>query len=122
MGCGQSYVEVTERFATQVKSAVNPDELQTWATNLIARTSPKSYDRAINAKAAGIPKGLLGLSDYPPDVWVSPSQDDSYVTIGYGDRMEHIGLYVGDKSFKAESDKLIYVVPWEPGIYFWHER
>lgn len=122
-GCGQSYVERTEQFSKRVKSVVSADELQAWATNAIANTPAKdNRDISVNPKATGIPKGLLGFSDYPPDVDISRDANDAYVIVSYGDVLDHMGLYVGDKSFKAESDEQIYVVQWQPGIYFWHQR
>jgi ABC-type glycerol-3-phosphate transport system substrate-binding protein len=120
-GCGQGYVERTEQLSKRVKSVVNPDELQAWATNVIAKTSAKNGDISVNPTATGIPKGLLGFSDYPPDVFVSRDGGGGYVVVSFGDFLDHMGLYVGDKSFKAESDQQIYVVPWQPGIYFWHQ-
>jgi hypothetical protein len=122
VGCGESYVKQTDRFAAQVRSTVNPDELQAWATNMIAKTPSRTGNTPVSAKTTGIPKGLLRLSDYPPDVWVSGDGSNACVTVGYGDGgLGHLGLYVGDKSFKTESDQQIYVVSWQPGIYFWHE-
>ena len=122
VGCGQGYVKQTERFAAQIKSTVNAEELQAWATNLIAKTPLKNGDTSVNPKATGIPKGLLGLSNQEPDVWVSRNGGDVNIVVGYGNGdLGHLGLYVGNKSFKVESDQQIYVVPWQPGIYFWHE-
>ena len=117
-GCGQGYVERTEQFSKRVKGVVNPDELQAWATNVIATTPAKRGDTSVNPKATGFPKGLLSLFDYPPDVWVARNDGDAYVVICYGSGMGHIGLYVGDKSFRTESDQQIYVVQWQPGVYF----
>jgi len=37
--CASENVEQTEKFATQFKSAVNANELQAWATNLVAKTT-----------------------------------------------------------------------------------
>ena len=121
-GCGQSYVERTDQLSKRVKSVVNPDELQAWATNVIAMTPAKNGDNPVYPNTKGIPKGLLGVSDYPPDVCVYHDAGGAYVVVSYGDFLDHIGLYVGDKSFKAESDQQIYVVPWQSGIYFWHQR
>ena len=121
-GCGQSYIERTEQFSKRVKSVVNPDELQAWATNVIATMPAKNGDTSVNPKATGIPKGLLGISDDPPDVFVSRDSGGGYVVVSFGDFLDDIGIYVGDKSFKAESDQQIYVVRWQPGIYFWHQR
>ena len=118
-GCGQSYIERTEQLSKRVKSVVNPDELQAWATNAIANIAAKHGDFSVNPKATGIPKGMLGFSDDPPDVFVS--SDGSCVVVCYGDFLDHMGLYVGDKSFKAESNQQLYVVAWQPGIYFWHQ-
>jgi hypothetical protein len=119
VGCGEGYVKQTNRFAARIRSTVNPDELQVWATNVIATTPAKHGDTSVSPK--GIPKGLLGLSDYPPAIWVSRDGGNVCVVVGYGSGLGHLGLYVGDKSIKAESDQQIYVVPWQPGIYFWCE-
>ena len=118
--CGQGYVERTQQFAAQVKRVVNADELQTWATNLIAKTPNGNRDAGMNPEAAGIPKGFLGFyEDQPtPDVWVSDADAGAYVVICYGSGFGHWGLYVGDKSFKQESTQQFYVVPWQAGIYF----
>lgn len=121
-GCGQSYVDRTDQFSMRVKSVVNPDELQAWATNLIAQTPATNRDVSVSPKATGTPKGLLGISDDPPDVYVSRDSGGGYIVVSFGDFLDHIGLYVGDKSFKAKSDQQIYVVSWQPGIYFWHQR
>jgi hypothetical protein len=120
-GYGQGYVERTQQFATQVKRVVNPDELQAWATNLIAKTPSGNRNAGMNPRVAGIPKGFLDFyEDQPtPDVWVSVGDGGACVVICYGSGFGHWGLYVGDKSSKQESTQQFYVVPWQPGIYFW---
>lgn len=120
-GCGQGYIERTEQFSKRVKSVVNPNELQAWATNLIAKTPSGGQTGMVNVKAPDIPAGVLAIykDDPPPDLYVSSGEGGPYVIICYGSGLGHWGLYVGDKSLKQESSEQIYVVTWQPGIYFW---
>ena len=121
VGCGQGYVKQTEQFAAQVKSVVNPDELQAWATNLIAKTSVTD-GRSVDVKQEDIPNFVRGIytNDPPEFVEVIGRKEGSFVLIAYGGGFGHWGLYVGNPAFKEKSSQNCYVVQWKPGIYFWN--
>ena len=119
-GCELGYVKDTAKFAGRVKSVANPDELQAWATNLIAKTEITA-STPLAVKQADIPKALRGLYEYPPDAdIVGPvGSTASYVEIWYGSGSGHLGLYIGDSTLAMTSSKTHYIVPWKPGVYFW---
>lgn len=119
-GCGQGYVKRTEQFSERVKSVVNPDELQAWATNLIANTPITDRKTPVYLKEVDIPKYIRAIyNEYPEDVEVVGSDAGTYVVVCYGSGNGHWGLYVGSPTLHQESDANFYVVPWKPGIYFW---
>jgi len=119
VGCGQGYVEQTDKFAAQVKSSVNPDELQSWATNLIAKT-PVSSPGGVEEK--DVPNYVRAIyKDDPPEfVEIQHGDGGSYVQIAYGSGFGHWGLYVGFTNLEMKSDENFYVVQWKPGIFFWN--
>ncbi len=119
-GCGQGYVKQTEKFAAQVKSVVNPDELQSWATNLIAKTSVTNA--SVEVKREEIPSFVRRIDkDDPPEfVEVVAGDEGPYVLIAYGGGFGHWGLHVGYPSLVEKGDQNTYVVQWKPGIYFWN--
>ncbi len=119
-GCEPGYVKDTAKFAGRVKSVVNPDELQAWATNLILKTTITA-SAPVGVKQADIPKALRELYKYPPDADViRPAESTTaYVEIWYGSGFGHWGLYIGDSTLVMSSSQTHYIVPWKPGIYFW---
>ncbi len=121
VGCGQGYIKQTEQFAAQVKSVVNPDELQAWATNLIAKSSVTNGGSA-DVKQEDIPSYVRGIytNDPPEFVEVITSDAGSYVLVAYGGGFGHWGLYVGYPTLVEKSSQNFYVVQWKPGIYFWN--
>jgi hypothetical protein len=120
VGCEPGYVKKTERFATRVKSVVNPDELQAWATNLIAGTTIADRRTPVDIKDADVPKFVRAIyEDSPPDVEVVGGDSDSYVEIWFGSGFGHWGLYVGNPSLVLQTSETHYIVKWKPGIYFW---
>jgi len=133
-GCGRGYyIKQTERFAAQARSTVNPAFLQEWATNLIAKTPIENRATWVNPDFTGIPKSIVGLSDFPVVVSVtrSPDSGDAYVIVQLrsNDGGPFRGFLVGNKSFKVKvgsdlrtyGDQWLHVVPWQPGIYIWGE-
>lgn len=119
-GCEPGYVKNTARFADRVKSVVNPDELQAWATNRIGQTRV-AVGTTGDIKQADIPQALRGLYEFPPDADISaPEGSTPYVTIWYGSGHGHWGLYVGDPTLVKSSSQTHYIVPWKAGIYFWN--
>lgn len=110
-GCGRGYMKQTEEFAAQVKSMVNPDELQSWATNILSKT-PITNKGTVDVKQEDIPKYVRGIYKDEPPEFVEVVSDDtsSYVLIAYGGGFGHWGLYVGYPSFTEKSDQNFYVV------------
>lgn len=113
-GCGARYR--TERFAYRVKSTVNPDELQAWATNLLDSTNSKT--------------GIIPAKDLPPFLHKIYNDDpefgcvngsggsNEFVSITFGGGFGHWGLFVGRPSFKRESLGDVFLMKWRPGVYF----
>ena len=124
-GCGSGYVKRTEQFATRVKGVVNPDELQAWATNLIARTTIVDPKTPVEVSEADVPGFIRAIyNENPEEVDVfgetkGAGNADAYVQITYGSGFGHWGLYVGFPTLQEKSDANFYVVQWKPGIYFW---
>jgi hypothetical protein len=122
VGCEPGYIKKTQKFADRVKSVVNPDELQTWATNLIARTpTPPVHNQNIAyLKEADIPQYLRAIDkEQMPDVYVSNWGDSVVVEIWFGGGFGHWGLFVGPSGWTQKSSETHYLVEWKPGIYFW---
>ena len=123
IGCKPGYVRHTEEFATQVKSVVNPDDLQTWATNVIAKTRIVGQVPVVYLKASDVPAFIRAIykdEDSQPDVEVMGGSGDSFVEICYGSGLGHWGLLVGSPTFEQKSIEAFYIVQWKPGIYFWN--
>ena len=123
VGCKPGYVRHTEQFAAQVKSAVNPDELQAWATNIIAKTRIVDQSPVVYLKAEDVPafvRAVYKNEDSLPDVEVINSNGDSWVEICYGSGLGHWGLFVGSPTLEQKSTEAFYILPWKPRIYFWN--
>ena len=117
VGCRQAYVKETEIFATRVKNIVNPNELQAWATNLIARTLTNDPGEIVIVKESEIPKSIRAIDvGTSPQVWINPRDS---VQIMYGDGFHHWGLIVGTSGFTGKGYEHLYMLRWEPGIFFW---
>ena len=115
-GCGSE----SEQFAARVKSAINPDKLQSWATNLIAKTQLTS-GASVAVKRDDIPDFVSRIyTNMPPEfVDVIPGDEGSYVQVAYGGGFGHWGLYVGYPTLVEKGDQNFRVARWKPGIYFW---
>ena len=111
----------TERFETEIRATVNPDELQAWATNLIATASFHAGDSVV-VKQSDIPKwvGLVYKDQGDPgEVTVERSSEGLYVQILYGGGFGHWGLDIGYPTLVLTNHDSCYSHPWKPGIYFW---
>jgi hypothetical protein len=121
-GCEPGYIKRTEKFADRVKSTVNPDELQAWATNLLI-ASPNADPRTpITVKEADIPPFIRAIStNQVPDVEISGGKDGfrKSVTVWYGSGFGHWGLEIGFPTLVLTNSETHYFVQWKPGIYFW---
>ncbi len=113
-GCKPGYVKITEEFATTVKSTVNPEELQSWATNVLSTTSG-------DADITNVPSFIVSIykDDRPEWAVIQHNNNGRYVEIVYGSGFGHWGLDVGYTNLNMKSDDRSYVLPWKPGIYFW---
>ena len=126
-GCGKAYVKETEQFAAKVKSLVKPDELQAWATNLIANARSRDGESSVGVKAADIPKwvGMIYKDDGDPGrvsiegLSNGVGTTNSCVEILFGGGFGHWGIDVGYPSLAATTTGSCYVLPWKPGIFFW---
>jgi hypothetical protein len=113
-GCKPGYVKRTKKFAATVKSTVNPDQLQSWATNVLGTASG-------DVDVTNVPNFVLSIYKDDPPEWVQIQHDDSgrYIEIGYGSGFGHWGIYAGCTNLEIKGDERFYVLPWKPGIYFW---
>jgi hypothetical protein len=111
----------TDDFEARVKATVNPDELQAWATNVIAKTSFRGSDSVV-VNEADIPKsvGLIYKSDGDLGrVTVERSSAGDYVQLWYGGGFGHWGLIIGYPTLVLTNHDSCYCHPWTEGIYFW---
>jgi hypothetical protein len=121
VGCEPGYIRHTEKFAAQVKSVVNPDELQAWATNLIAETPALELHERRYLEQAEIPDYIRAIDkDQIPDVEIVNWGDAVIVQIWFGGGFGHWGLYVASPEWTRKSSETHYIVEWKPGIYFWN--
>jgi hypothetical protein len=124
-GCGQGYVKTTEEFAEKVKRVANPDELQAWATNLIATTRSADGGTEAGVIRSNVPAWVGTVEeDDPGDVRIvgltnGGGNPDACVEIIYGGGFGHYGIDIGYPTLIASSNENYYVLPWKPGIHFW---
>jgi hypothetical protein len=122
VSCEPGYVKKTQKFADREKSVVNPDELQAWATNLIAKTpTPPVHDNNIAyLKEADIPQYIRAIDkEQVLDVYVANWEGSVVGEIWFGGGFGHWGLYVSSPGWTQKSSETHYLVEWKPGIYFW---
>jgi hypothetical protein len=122
VGCKPDYVKDTEEFGARVKTFVNPDELQSWATNIIAKT-PLRGQKDVEIDRSSVPKSVRAIyGDDPEMVYVSSSGTDTCVRIWFGGgfaQSGHWGISAGPPSFQEKGNSNFYVIPWKPGLFFW---
>lgn len=108
------YRHLTRQWETQIKSQQNPEELQAWATNLLAlykdETSRGDFFGVTNRPPPGIP-----ISKYGPCVYLSKRADrQEYVQLGWGGGFLNLwGMKIGDTNLVFPDEEI-----WKPGIYF----
>jgi hypothetical protein len=125
--CGQGCVKEKERFATKVKSVTKPEELQTWATNLIATAKSINDESSVPVKQSDIPQwiGLIYKEEGDPGYVTveglesGVGNSNSFVQILYGGGFGHRGLAVGYTTLVLKNHDSCASLAWKPGIYFW---
>jgi hypothetical protein len=118
-GCKPGKVRRVEELAARVRSVVKPEELQAWATNLIARTPFEGRD-SVKIKPSDVPQFVHAIYGEDPEmVFIHHSDTGNFIEIWYGGGFGHWGIDVGPPTFQGIENPNFYVVPWKPGIYFW---
>jgi hypothetical protein len=113
-----------EHFEKQVKTTVDPNEVQAWATNLIAKAGTNVGD-SISVRRADVPawvESIYRKNGDLGDVTIERiGQDDPrmYVQICYGGGFGHWGLIVGPPTLILGNPNTGHNRLWKPGIYFW---
>jgi hypothetical protein len=119
--CAFGCAKETEKFEKKIKATVNPDELQAWATNVIATAHFHGGDSVV-IKESDIPKWVGSIykkQGDPGKVTVERSTEHSYVQVSYGSGFGHWGLAIGDSTLVLTNHDSCLSHPWKPGIYFW---
>jgi hypothetical protein len=111
-------------FATQVKAASDPNDLQRWAESKLNQTSLGTRDLA----SEDVPEAVRHLSfkGFPlANVFVhkGPTPATSWIRLDWGSKEWNKGfrlggIVVGDPSLVMDEE--IEYVPWQPGIAFWY--
>ena len=107
---------IASKCESQVRETIDPNALQTWATNLLAAYTP-------GATNWGIPPypGLAHIWKDPPSVYISVAVDreESFVCVRWGGgTVGHWGIAIGRASFVPEIPEHGSQL-WIPGVYFW---
>lgn len=117
--CFYRWFSVEWRFAhveQNVRKAISPDQLQNWATNLIAK------QRSGNLQDQ-IPKVLLNIWTRPPSLFIHEGLTNeqglgypAHVQLAWGSGiMGHKGLEIGPTNYVS----LRLGNQWKPGVYFY---
>jgi len=108
-----------DHLEENAKKAITGNELQTWATNLLAH-HPEGLSLIVTNLPPDFPKQLLKLcSRMDPDIFSNPVDDTNsppclYITWGSG--------FLGHSGFELGPTNLVSYYPnshvWQPGVYF----
>jgi hypothetical protein len=100
-----------------VRSHQNPEELRTWATNLIAIYSASNNVDVIPGRIPNRPPSGIPTSDRYPEVLIQRDQMSGHyhVALLWGIGISSWGMDIGDTNFVIGGDRTI---EWKPGIYF----
>jgi hypothetical protein len=124
VGCDRGVIKEEEKFAAKVKATVNPDELQSWATNLIANANGFGGN-SIRVSQTDVPKwvGLFYKDDGDfGEISIERrgvGDTNAFVQILYGGGFGHWGLAIGNPSLVLTNHDSCNNDLWKPGIYFW---
>ena len=131
-GCEPDYVKDTNQFAECIKAVVKPEEVQEWATNLIAKYRYSNGITGIIVKEADVPNWVRMVykdAGGPEQVSIQPGTIDRgnepWVDIMYHPEIGRCGIEVGAPTFptaplpKPPLSQGTYRLQWKPGVYFW---
>jgi hypothetical protein len=107
-----------DHLEQHAKRVITGDELQTWATNLLARY-PQETEFSLSDPRA--PQQLRGYAPMlHPDVYVHIYDDTNqppYVQVAWGSGfLGHAGFYIGSTNFVISGE---HIHVWQPGVYFY---
>jgi hypothetical protein len=120
-------------LAEDVKSSVNPSELQNWAVAILEEAQKTNSFPKISVAAdvsttqipmEKVPASIRNLESNGSHFDDSTIEDDNRsVFLWCGGPMGHWGMRVGSPTFKVvpEPGEHFYYIEWKPGIYFWCE-
>jgi hypothetical protein len=120
-GCFDPRGEFVE-FQANVKTKVNPEELQKWVVPIIeGRDSQYPIQpRDVTIGRADIPSFLKSvISDQPELAMVrDEGKADGSIMILWGGGFYHFGLLVGKSGYKPSGVAAMSITFWKDGIYF----
>jgi len=101
----------------KVRRNQNPEELRTWATNLIAIYTSSNNVEAIPGQIPNRPPSGIPTSDRYPYVLIQRAQMSRHYHIAllWGIGMSSWGMDIGDTNYVIEG---VRAIEWKPGIYF----
>jgi len=109
----------SHRFFTKVEQSINPEELRSWAAELVNKQA-----FGTKPKVSELPSNLLKLSAQPPSVSICSTNarsDQPYLMLIYGGGFYHWGIDIGPTNFVRANDPAFTTIKWASGIYFRHE-
>lgn len=110
-----------DRLEQNARKAVTGQQLQAWATNLLAHP-PHGYTSA-TALGTNFPQPLLRLWRRPPDIMVYEASTNhagltAWVRLTWGSGfLGHCGFEIGPTNFTGNKGG----TAWQPGVYFWKD-
>jgi hypothetical protein len=115
-GCN-SHTREIEMFQREIKKAVDPIVLQTWAAAVV-----KTNELGHQLSRSDLP-GSVRLMNGPTSSDISTFADmkGKAVFLNWGSGFGHWGIIVGDTNFTVESVSTLRLAVWRPGIYFYAE-
>ena len=110
-----------DHLEQHAQRVITGDELQTWATNLLARY-PFETNFSTMELSANFPPQLRSYAPkLHPDVFIHVYDDTnqpSYVQVVWGSGfLGHAGFYIGSTKFVMSGER---IHAWQPGVYFYH--
>lgn len=114
------YRASTQKFFDRVKQRTTYLELQTWATNVLAKYAGTTETQIVASNE--VPRFVQDL-DPPlrPVVRVFPKTEttETFVMIDWGSGWGHWGILAGRETF-SPTELDLYVIKWERGVFVFH--